>query len=229
TIASRNTNGGGGASAAAPGATGQPVDTSSFITGKVQRFGADVDTDAIIPAQFMPGDSDEDLGTHAFQYYRPEFRDKIAQGFDIVVAEGGFGSGSSREEAPRALKGANVKAVIAKSYAFIYSRNQPNMALLGIILKDEKFYDLAQEGAEVSIDLPGRTIHCAGHAFPFNLSTMEERLILGGGVTEMYQKYGNLLFRAAIAADPESVLKTAGGSCGKPVSCGGSDARELAW
>ncbi|KAJ2368878.1 hypothetical protein H4S02_010022, partial [Coemansia sp. RSA 2611] len=227
TIASRNTD---GAGASSEESAGEPIDTSNFITGKVQRFEDHVDTDAIIPAQFMPGVSDEDLGTHAFQYYRPEFRDKVAQGFDIIVAGIGFGSGSSREEAPRAIKGAFVKAVIAKSYAFIYSRNQPNMALLGIVLKDEKFYDLAQEGAEVSIDLPNRKIYCGGHSFTFNLSTMEERLILGGGVTEMYKKYGNLLFRAAIAADPESVLKKAGGSCGKPTSCGDTEAQEqLAW
>ncbi|KAJ2159779.1 hypothetical protein GGF46_002774 [Coemansia sp. RSA 552] len=231
TISSRNTEttAASAAPATAAAATSQPEDTSSLIAGKVQRFGDNIDTDAIIPAQFMPGVSDEDLGTHAFQYYRAEFRERVAQGFDIVVAGGGFGSGSSREEAPRALKGAGVKAVIAKSYAFIYSRNQPNMALLGIVLKDDHFYDLAQEGAEVSIDLPKRTIYCGGHSFVFDLSTMEERLILGGGVTEMYQKYGNLLFRAAIAADPDAVLKSAGGSCGKPTTCADSSTQELAW
>ncbi|KAJ2722242.1 hypothetical protein GGI07_003449 [Coemansia sp. Benny D115] len=228
TIASRNTDGA-DASSEEPAGSAEPVDKSNLITGKVQRFDDNIDTDAIIPAQFMPGVSDEDLGTHAFQYFRPEFRQKVADGFDIVVAGIGFGSGSSREEAPRALKGANVKAVIAKSYAFIYSRNQPNMALLGIVLKDDRFYELAQEGAEVSIDLPNRKIYCGGSTFSFNLSTMEERLILGGGVTEMYKKYGNLLFRAAIAADPESVLKNAGGSCGKPTSCGDADTQQLAW
>lgn len=224
TIASRDTTG-----KVADGEKKAAADTANMITGRVQRFEDNIDTDAIIPAQFMPGVSDEDLGTHAFQYFRPEFRDKAKQGADIVVAGIGFGSGSSREEAPRALNGSGVKAVIAKSYAFIYSRNQPNMALLGIVLKDEAFYELAQEGAEVSIDLPGRTIYCGGQSFPFNLSTMEERLILGGGVTEMYKKYGNLVFRAAIAADPESVLKS-GGACGKPVSCGDAETQEqLAW
>ncbi|KAJ1762924.1 hypothetical protein LPJ62_000005 [Coemansia sp. RSA 2167] len=225
TIAARNTD---AVESSASVSESEPADSASLISGKVQRFEENIDTDAIIPAQFMPGVSDEDLGTHAFQYFRPEFREKATQGFDIVVAGVGFGSGSSREEAPRALKGAGVKAVIAKSYAFIYSRNQPNMALLGIVLKDEKFYDLAQEGAEVSIDLPARKIYCGGSVFVFNLSTMEERLILGGGVTEMYKKYGNLLFRAAIAADPESVLKNAG-SCGKPTSCGDTGTQELAW
>ncbi|OMH78463.1 putative aconitate hydratase [Zancudomyces culisetae] len=193
--------------------------STSIISGKVQRFGDNIDTDAIIPAQFMPGTSDEDLGTHAFQHTHPEFRERVKQGFDIVVAGIGFGSGSSREEAPRALKGAGTKAVIAKSFAFIYSRNQPNMALLGICLKDEKFYELAVDGAQVDIDLPNRTVSVAGVSFPFTLSLMEERLISGGGVTEMYKLYGKSIFRAAISSDPKKFLKS--DNC--------SDKSQLAW
>jgi len=75
-----------------------------------------------------------------------------------VVAEKGFGCGSSREEAVRALKGSGIKAVVAQSFAFIYSRNQPNMALLGIVLQDPLFYTLAQEGEEMSIDVPNRKV-----------------------------------------------------------------------
>ncbi|KAJ1914018.1 hypothetical protein H4219_004964 [Mycoemilia scoparia] len=202
---------------------------STVLTGKVQRFGDNVDTDAIIPAQFMPGTSDEDLGTHVFQYFRPEFREKITQGYDIVVGGIGFGSGSSREEAPRALKGAKIKAVIAKSFAFIYARNQPNMALLGITLTDEKFYELAQEGAEVSIDVKNRVIRCGGEEFKFGLSLMEERLISGGGVTKMYEKYGKSVFRAAIAENPDAFVS---GGCGSAAAgaCGDSKTQEqLAW
>jgi homoaconitate hydratase len=101
-----------------------PPSFSTTITGNVQRFEDNVDTDAIIPAQFMPGKDDVDLGTHAFQYVRPTFVDRAKEGYNIVVGGIGFGSGSSREEAPRALKGAGIKAVIAKSFAYIYSRNQ---------------------------------------------------------------------------------------------------------
>ncbi|OLY85333.1 putative aconitate hydratase [Smittium mucronatum] len=176
------------------------------ITGLVQRFGDNIDTDAIIPAQFMPGVDDTDLGTHAFELVRPEFRQLVKDGFDIVVAGIGFGSGSSREEAPRALKGAGVKVVIAKSYAFIYSRNQPNMALLGITLKDDRFYELANEGATVSVSLEKRTIKIGSETFKFSLSLMEERLIKGGGVTEMYKKYGKKLFRAAISSNPDAYI-----------------------
>ncbi|KAG0246286.1 Isocitrate/isopropylmalate dehydrogenase-domain-containing protein [Mortierella sp. GBAus27b] len=202
-----------------------PPSFSATIKGKVQRFEDHIDTDAIIPAQFMPGTSDEDLGTHAFQFVKAEFRDLVKQGYDIVVGGVGFGSGSSREEAPRALRGAGVKAVIAKSYAFIYARNQPNMSLLGIILEDEAFYKDAQEGAEVSIDVKDRKIHCAGKSYSFGLSLMEERLLAGGGVTEMYKTYGKKLFRVATAP--------AGASCGTEASAGSKsncgDDSELAW
>ncbi|KAI9295859.1 3-isopropylmalate dehydrogenase [Neoconidiobolus thromboides FSU 785] len=188
------------------------TEESSFqgvIKGKAQVFGDHVDTDAIIPAQFMPGINDADLGTHAFQYVKPDFVEKANQGFDIVVGGVGFGSGSSREEAPRALKGAGIKAVIAKSFAFIYSRNQPNMALLGITLPDEKFYELVSEGSEIAIDVTKRTIYVGDHQFKFQLSTMEENLMAGGGVSEMYSKFGSKLFRVAMGEEnPKKHNKT---------------------
>ncbi|KAF9362531.1 hypothetical protein BGX34_005980 [Mortierella sp. NVP85] len=202
-----------------------PPSFSATIKGKVQRFEDNIDTDAIIPAQFMPGTSDEDLGTHAFQFVKPEFRDLVKQGFDIVVGGIGFGSGSSREEAPRALRGAGVKAVIAKSYAFIYARNQPNMSLLGITIEEESFYQHAQEGAEVSIDVKERKVHCGGQTYPFGLSLMEERLLAGGGVTEMYKTYGKKLFRVATAPASASCGTEANASA--KANCG--DDSELAW
>ena len=61
---------------------------------------------------------------------------QVREGFDIIVAGSGFGSGSSREEAVRAILGAGVQCVIARSYAFIYGRNQSNMGLLGIVIND---------------------------------------------------------------------------------------------
>jgi aconitase A len=189
----------------------------TVITGKIQRFDDHVDTDAIIPAEFMPGVSDEDLGTHAFQYFRPEFVPRIAEGRNIIVAGVGFGSGSSREEAPRALRGAGIQAVIARSYAFIYGRNQPMMSLLGITINDDRFYELAQEGADIRIDVKERVVECGGERFSFGLSLMEERLMAGGGVTEMYKRYGGRLFRVAMQDDDTA---TAQGKSG----CGSGDA-----
>jgi 3-isopropylmalate dehydratase small subunit len=218
------------------GATGSverqdPVRYEPLIRGKIQRFEDHIDTDAIIPAEFMPGTSDKDLGTHCFQYVRPEFREKVKTGSTIVVAGVGFGSGSSREEAPRALKGVGVKVVIAKSYAYIYGRNQPNMALLGVMIKDSRFYELAQEDVDLELDLPARRVQVKGESFKFELSSMEEAMVMGGGVTQLYKNYGKKLFRAAIEQSTES---SKGGCAGGTKSQGTNSSctttkSELAW
>ncbi|KAJ9073352.1 hypothetical protein DSO57_1017414 [Entomophthora muscae] len=201
-----------------------------IISGKAQVFEDHIDTDAIIPAQFMPGTSDEDLGTHAFQYFKPDFNERVKAGMNIVVGGVGFGSGSSREEAPRALKGAGIKAVIAKSFAFIYSRNQPNMALLGITLPDPEFYEIVQEGSDVSIDVPNRKVMAGGRTFSFQLSTMEERLMAGGGVSAMYSQFGDKLFRAAMGTLPKARKSVGGGGPASKKQCGSAaDAEVLAW
>ena len=175
----------------------------SSVKGRVQRFGDAVDTDAIIPAQMMgcsPADmvahggradmsEDEFLGLKAFAYVRPEFSGRVKEGANIVVAGAGFGCGSSREEAVRALKAAGVAAVIAQSFAFIYARNQPNMHLLGVLVRDKEFYELASEGAEVGVDVPTRTVSCGGKSFPFTLTTMEERFLQAGGVEKLYKTF----------------------------------------
>ena len=117
-----------------------------------------------------------------------------------MVAGKAFGCGSSREEAPRALKGTGVKAVIARSFAFIYSRNQPNLALLGIVLTDESFYRDLDEGAGITIDLARKIVvrEDTGAHFTFQLSSIEEALISGGGVGEVYKKSGAQLFRLVL-------------------------------
>jgi aconitate hydratase/homoaconitate hydratase len=123
------------------------------VAGKVQRFGDHIDTDAIIPGEFCHLTSLEQLGEHAFHHVRPEFSRRAQQGQTIVVAGEGWGSGSSREQAVWALLGAGIKAVVAKSYAFIHKRNLVNEALPYLVVRDESFYALAGEGDELSIDL----------------------------------------------------------------------------
>jgi len=197
-----------------------PDRLAKTITGRAQVFEDNIDTDAIIPAEFMPGISDEELGTHCFQYVKPEFTSKVKSGQDIIVAGSGFGSGSSREEAVRAIKGCGVKAVIAKSYAFIYARNQPNLGLLGIIVEDSKFYELATDGVEVSINVPEREIKVKDISFKFNLSKVEEKLLAGGGVIDLYKKYNNNMFRAVASPISKS-------GCGTDSTC--HDDQDLSW
>ncbi|KAE8987851.1 hypothetical protein PR002_g21936 [Phytophthora rubi] len=130
------------------------------FSGKVQNSGDNIDTDAVIPAQFMglnkssplwPEECETELDVLAaksFAYVHPEFQQKVKDGFNIIVAGTAFVSCPSREEAAICLKAVCVQGVIAKSFAYIYARNQPNNALLGIVVTDEKFHELANEGEE---------------------------------------------------------------------------------
>jgi len=96
------------------------------------------------------------------------------------------------------------------------------LSLLGITLKDEEFYQLAQEGAEVVVDVPSRIIEAGGKKFRFGLSLMEERLMAGGGVTEMFKKYQSQLFRVAMKEEK-------GGCKSDSHACGSEGSKELAW
>ena len=131
----------------------------------MQRFGDNVDTDQIIPGEFCHLPDVRELGQKAFFHVRPEFVRRVESGENIVVAGEGWGSGSSREQAAWALKGAGVRCVIARSFAYIHKRNLVNEALPFLILRDEDFYRRAADGAEVALDLAAGTVTLAGRAY----------------------------------------------------------------
>ena len=126
----------------------------------------------------------------------------MKEGYNVVVAGEAFGCGSSREQAVSALMGCGVICVIAKSFAFIYARNQPNLGLLGITITDDLFYDAAVDGAEIVIDLGSRVITVGEKEFFFSLSQMEEELISSGGITAAFKLFGKNLFDVMCAAKP---------------------------
>lgn len=98
------------------------------ITGKVWRFGKNIDTDQVIPAEYLITADAKVLAKHSFEKVRPEFSKEVQKG-DIIVADENFGCGSSREHAPRALMGVGISCVIAKSFARIFYRNSINIGL----------------------------------------------------------------------------------------------------
>jgi 3-isopropylmalate dehydratase small subunit len=88
--------------------------------GKAWKFGADVDTDAIIPARYLNTSDPKELAKHCMEdSTTPDFMKKMRPG-DIMVADKNFGCGSSREHAPIAIKTAGVSCVVAKSFARIW-------------------------------------------------------------------------------------------------------------
>jgi 3-isopropylmalate/(R)-2-methylmalate dehydratase small subunit len=99
-----------------------------LLKGRAWVFGDNVDTDQIIPAEYLVTMDDNDLAKHAFENAAPEFARSVRAG-DIIVAGRNFGCGSSREHAPRALMGAGVSCVVAKSFARIFYRNAINIGL----------------------------------------------------------------------------------------------------
>jgi len=167
------------------------------ISAKIYRLGDFIDTDALAPAQFLvTAKNDEEFGTHCLEHTNPDFRQRVKDGSTVVVAGKAFGCGSSRMEAVQALLGAGVECVIAKSFAFIYSRNQPSLGLLGITIVDEAFYDAAADGDRIEVDLVGNVARVGGQEFPFELSQMEKSLTSLGGVAPAFNKFGKKIFDA---------------------------------
>ena len=118
--------------------------------GKAWKFGADIDTDQIIPARYLNTSDPKELAKHCMEDADPQFMNKMKPG-DIVVADKNFGCGSSRGHAPIAIKTAGISCVIAKSFARIFYRNSFNMGLP--ILECPEAVDNINEGDEVEVNI----------------------------------------------------------------------------
>jgi 3-isopropylmalate/(R)-2-methylmalate dehydratase small subunit len=98
------------------------------LKGKVHKFGADVNTDVIIPARYLNVSDPGELAKHCMEGIDSEFATKVEKG-DMIVATTNFGCGSSREHAPLAIKACGVSCIIARSFARIFFRNAINIGL----------------------------------------------------------------------------------------------------
>ncbi|KAK1996796.1 aconitase family protein [Colletotrichum falcatum] len=177
--------------------TPRSVDKSALdtIKSKVYRMGDFIDTDALAPAQFLlTSDTNEELGAHCLERTDPDFRAAVKAGCEVVVGGKAFGCGSSRQEAVQALLGIGVKCVIAKTFAFIFARNMPSLGLLGFTVNDDRFYELAETGAAIEIDLVHNAMRIGGEEFTFALSPLEKRLTEIGGSTNAFSKFGKRIY-----------------------------------
>jgi len=118
-----------------------------------------VDTDVIIPGKYLRTKDLSLLAEHVMEGLDPQFSSKVGKG-DVLVAGRNFGCGSSREQAPLALKEAGVAAVVAKSFARIFYRNAINIGL-PLIEADVE----VQEGDLVEVDLSAGTVRASGRVF----------------------------------------------------------------
>jgi len=152
-----------------------------IIKGKVVKIGDNIDTDVIIPARFLITTDEKELGKNVFFPLKKKFEKG-----DIVVAGENFGCGSSREHAPRAIKGRGVPLVIAKSFARIFYRNSINIGLPILELKE---VDLIKEGEIIEVDLKKGIIKTKNKVFKASsFPEFMERIIDSGGLIKFLKK-----------------------------------------
>ena len=122
------------------------------MKGNVIKYEQDnIDTDVIIPGQYLKIHDYAELATHAMEGLDPDFHKKIKEG-DFILAGKNFGCGSSREHAPIALSHSGIKAVLAPSFARIFYRNSVDGAFLLPIEIDENTYKDIANGDELEIN-----------------------------------------------------------------------------
>lgn len=134
----------------------------SVIEGKAWVYGDNIDTDVIIPGKYLRTTDMQVFADHAMEGIDPEFSSKVQKG-DVIVAGNNFGCGSSREQAPLALKHAGVACVVAKSFARIFFRNAINVGL-PVMEADVE----CSEGDIVKIDLKNGSVKVNNKTFKGN-------------------------------------------------------------
>lgn len=155
------------------------------IEGKSWKFRDSIDTDVIIPGRYLRVFTLDELAAHVMEPEDPTFAQKVQKG-DIIVAGWNFGCGSSREQAPVALKHAGISAIIAKSFARIFYRNAINVGLPVVVADVD-----AQEGDFLCISLKKGIIEnkTTGKTFkiqPFKKFMLE--ILEDGGLVKHYLK-----------------------------------------
>jgi 3-isopropylmalate/(R)-2-methylmalate dehydratase small subunit len=152
------------------------------VRGKVWRFGDNVDTDAIIPARYLNVSDPQELARHCMEDADAAFAGSVTPG-TIIVAGKNFGSGSSREHAPLAIKAAGVACVIAAGFARIFYRNAFNIGLL--ILESPEAAQASEHGDELEVDPDTGTIQNLTRGLTFKAQPIPpfmQELIRDGGL-----------------------------------------------
>lgn len=163
------------------------------FNGKAHKFGNDVNTDYIISGKYKFKTLDmKELAKHVMEDLDPNFYEKVTPG-DFIVAGSNFGCGSSREQAPLAIKYAEVGAVLAKSFARIFYRNAINTGLPVV----ECDTDQIEPGDELAVDLTAGIItnKTKGITIPVKpLPGVMIKILNDGGLAAHFRKYGGFNF-----------------------------------
>ena len=158
------------------------------LKGRAWKFGANIDTDAIIPARYLNVSDPEKLARHCLENENPAFAREVKKG-DIIIAGTNFGCGSSREHAPIAIKAKGISCVIAKTFARIFYRNAFNLGLP--IIESDEAVDGTEDGHHLEVDLVKGEIRndTNGRIFKANpIPPFMQMIIDDGGLMEHIAK-----------------------------------------
>ena len=161
----------------------------SNFTGRAHVYGDDIDTDRIIPGKYTKTLDLQSLADHVLEDLDVDFRSKLRKG-DVLVAGTNFGCGSSREQAPLALKVAGVSAVVSTYFARIFFRNAINIGLPVLEVPDLE----AETGDEIEIDLKQGVVRNLTKGVDYKASAMPQVMIDildQGGLVSYLKKNGS--------------------------------------
>ncbi|MDD5237183.1 MAG: 3-isopropylmalate dehydratase small subunit [Candidatus Omnitrophica bacterium] len=162
------------------------------IEGKAIRLGDSINTDFIISGRYKFSITDmKELAKHIMEDIDPDFPKKVIPGKSIIVAGKNFGMGSSREQAPLAIKEAGIVAVVAQSFARIFYRNAFNIGLPLVETDTSSISD----GDSLSMDFDKGTLKDLTKNIELRsapLPPVMQKLLQEGGIVAYYKKYGEL-------------------------------------
>ncbi|MBQ9166696.1 MAG: 3-isopropylmalate dehydratase [Oscillospiraceae bacterium] len=158
------------------------------FNARVWALGDDIDTDIVIPTEYLALKTINDMAPYAFSPLRPELAAQIQPG-DVIVAGKNFGCGSSREQAPEVIKALGIRCVIAGSFARIFFRNAINNGLL--LIECPALREDVADGDEITVEV-GKSITCKGKSYP--IAALSDNLLeivnAGGLVKAMRRRNG---------------------------------------
>ena len=161
------------------------------IVGKAVKFGNNLDTDVILPGVYLTLVDPYELAKHALEGLDPAFPEKAKNGV-IVVGGRNFGCGSSREQAPLALKYAGVKCVLAESFARIFFRNAINIGLP--VMECTGISSAVETGDELAVDFEAGKVEDVSNGKKFQVEKLPPfilEILADGGLIENLRRRTN--------------------------------------
>ncbi len=163
------------------------------IKGKAYVFGDNINTDFIISGRYKFSITDlNELAKHVMEDIAPGFYDTLDHGNSIIVAGENFGMGSSREQAPLAIKYAGINAVVAKSFARIFFRNSFNVGLPLV----EVDTDSIEQGDELEIDLDKGVLVNTSKGIEKRISPLPkvmQKILQEGGMIDYFARHKDIV------------------------------------